>query len=101
MNRPRDAERLFRLVIAASPNSGATWNNLGAVYLIDGRTDEAIDALTRAVALNPDLAAAHNGLGVALARAGQTDRAAAEWKRALELRPGYPDAQSNLRRVGK
>jgi arylsulfatase A-like enzyme len=101
MNRPRDAERLFRLVIAASPNSGATWNNLGAVYLIDGRTDEAIDALTRAVALNPDLAAAHNGLGVALARAGHIDRAAAEWQRALELRPGYPDALSNLRRVGK
>ena len=101
MNRARDAERMFRSVLAVSPNAGATWNNLGAAYLVEGKIDDAMDALSRAIALNPDLAVAHNGLGVAYARRGQTDRAVAEWRRALDLRPGYPDAISNLQRAGR
>ena len=101
MNRARDAEALFKRVLAVSPNAGATWNNLGAAYLIDGNTDEAITALSRAIALNPELAVAHNGLGVAYARRGDLDRARQEWTQALALRPGYPDAAANLQRVGR
>jgi Flp pilus assembly protein TadD len=92
---------MFRQVLAGSPNAAATWNNLGASYLMEGKLDDAIGALTRATELNADLPAAHNGLGVAYARRGEIDRAVAEWRRALELRPGYPDALSNLQRAGK
>jgi len=101
MNRQADAQRMFRQVLAASPNAGATWSNLGASYLMEGKIDNAIGAFEDAIARNPDLASAHNGLGVAYARRGQIDRAATEWRRALDLRPGDPDVLSNLQRIGK
>jgi Flp pilus assembly protein TadD len=101
MGRGQLAEAMFRRVLDASPNAGATWNNLGALYLSEHRTSDAIAALTHAVAVNPDLATAHNGLGVAYAQQGDTVRAAAEWQKALALRPGYADAQYNLDRIRK
>jgi arylsulfatase A-like enzyme/Tfp pilus assembly protein PilF len=101
MNRQADAQTMFRLVLAGSPNAAATWNNLGASYLMEGKLDDAIGALTRATELNADLPAAHNGLGVAYAKRGEIDRAVTEWRRALEISPGYPDALSNLQRAGR
>ena len=101
LGRGQLAEAMFRRVLDASPNAGATWNNLGALYLAEHRVPDAIGALTHAVAVNPDLATAHNGLGVAYAQQGDTARAAFEWRKALELRPGYADAQYNLDRLSK
>src|SRR5207245_2322419 len=37
MGRARDAEALFTRVLAVSPNAAATWNNLGAACVADGR----------------------------------------------------------------
>jgi arylsulfatase A-like enzyme len=99
MGRGRDAETLFKRVLATSPNAATTWNNLGAAYLSEGRVDDAADAFSRAVGIDPLLAAAHNGLGVVYARRGDVNRAVAEWRRALELRPDYGDARANLERV--
>ena len=100
MGRTRDAEVTFKRVLAASPNSAATWNNLGTLYLMTGRTPDAREALSRAVQINPELASAHNGLGVAWARLGEVERASEEWRRALALRPDLKDARANLERIG-
>jgi len=100
MRRSRDAELLFRRVLAASPNAATTWNNLGALFLTQKRTADAIDALSRAVAINPDLAGAHNGLGVAYAEQGRREMAIEEWRKAVSLRPGFADALYNLERAG-
>ena len=101
MRRSRDAELLFKRVLAASPNAATTWNNLGALFLTQKRTADAIDALSRAVAINPDLAGAHNGLGVAYAEQGRRDLAIDEWRKAVALRPGFADALYNLERAGE
>jgi arylsulfatase A-like enzyme/Flp pilus assembly protein TadD len=103
MHRTRDAEAMFRRVLAASPSSAATWNNLGVLYLSENRAADAaaaIDALSRAVAINPALAGAHNGLGVAFARQGDVKRAVDEWREALRIRPDFEDPRANLERVG-
>jgi arylsulfatase A-like enzyme/Flp pilus assembly protein TadD len=103
MHRTRDAEAMFRRVLAASPSSAATWNNLGVLYLSENRAADAaaaIDALSRAVAINPALAGAHNGLGVAFARQGDLKRAVDEWREALKIRPDFEDPRANLERVG-
>jgi len=99
MGRFADAEAQFRRVLAASPNDGAAWTNLGAMLLMSGRAAEAVKALQRAVAVNSDLATAHNALGVAYAQTGNREGAAAEWKKALELRPDFADARANLERL--
>jgi Flp pilus assembly protein TadD len=98
--RPRDAETAFRRVLALSPNAAATWSNLGALYLMEGRFTDAREALGRAVAINPDLATAHNALGVAYARLGNRNGAVDEWRKALALRPDFGDARANLERIG-
>ncbi|MFJ9248324.1 tetratricopeptide repeat protein [Streptomyces sp. NPDC101776] len=67
------------------------WDNLGIALREAGRTEEAIDAHTRAVDLNQALgdrnseAAAWNNLGVALLDAGRTGKGIDALTRALNL----------------
>ena len=100
MRRGTDAEKLFRAVIAASPNAATTWNNLGTLYLTENRTPDAVEAFSRALTIDPALAGAHNGLGVAYARQGNTEKAVTEWREALRVRPDYEEARANLQKVG-
>ena len=99
MGRGPQAREMFERVLSASPNTAATWNNLGALQLSENRAADAVDALSRAVAINPDLATAYNGLGVAYARLGQTDARVEQWRKALALRPDFADARDNLERT--
>jgi choline-sulfatase len=101
LRRFADAEREFRFVLSVDPSSPMTYNNMGSMFLAQNRTEDAIDALSRAVALDPGLANAHNGLGVAYAKSGDLRRAADEWRKALALRPDLADARENLERIRK
>ena len=71
-------------------------NNLGNVYQLQGRLDEAIDAYERAAALQPDYAEAMHSLGVAWLKRGDPAKAAAWFERAVALRPDDAEAHYNL-----
>ena len=73
---------------------------LGRVYLRDGRTSDAIDALKIAV-WSEDRAETHLALGEAYLQAHDADAAQREGERALALAPNSEQARSFLRRVGK
>jgi Flp pilus assembly protein TadD len=68
----------------------------GRQLLEEGRLNEAIAELSRAVSLDPKLAQAHNLLAVAYDRKGLHDRAKDSYERAVDANDNDPDALNNL-----
>jgi predicted O-linked N-acetylglucosamine transferase (SPINDLY family) len=71
-------------------------NNLGEIYRLLGRPEEAVVCCRRALQMRPDYVEAHYNLGVALQYLGKFAEAAACYRRALELYPEYAEASNNL-----
>ncbi|MCC7195860.1 MAG: tetratricopeptide repeat protein [Gemmatimonadaceae bacterium] len=84
----RDAESLYRAVLAANPASWMAHNNLGRMLLrrADG-LDEAIAHFEAAIGLKPDHARAHYSLGLALQRAGRGAEAVPHLEAAERMEP--------------
>jgi len=91
-----EAELQFEQFLAEFDTWPGPYVNLAIVYLHDGRSDEARDALDRALAIDPDHAAANNQLGILLREAGEFEAAEAAYRRAIERDPVYPLAHYNL-----
>lgn len=71
-------------------------NNFGAELLKQGRLDEAIAELQRAVAVDPGYAAAAFNLAYAYERRGRIEDALAQYTQALQLDPQNVLGQNNL-----
>ncbi len=63
---------------------------------IEGRIEDAMALLERAVRLHPRLTFAHCNLGVLRAAVGRSRDACASYRRALEIEPDLPDTHHNL-----
>jgi tetratricopeptide (TPR) repeat protein len=74
-------------------------NNLGLIYIRQGRFDEALAPLAWATELRGDIATFQNNLGVALERAGYVELAGEAFSAALEVDPTYDKARASLDRV--
>lgn len=83
----RDSESLFRHALAVTVNNDVAENNLGIVFLRQGKVDEAISLLQTAVDLRPDNSPAHENLAKALLQKGQVDDALIHYRKLLELQP--------------
>lgn len=84
------AERQYRQILAIDPNHGETHSRIGAVLMAQGKIDDALAHLERAVAINPDLFEAFANLAQAYLAAGQYVQAVNTAQRALELRETIP-----------
>ena len=67
----------YQQVLRLDPNHVEALNNMGVALHAQGKIDEAMACLRRAVALKPDYADAHSNLGNALKEQGQLDEAVA------------------------
>jgi Flp pilus assembly protein TadD len=74
-------------------------NNLGLLLIEQGRYEEALPALARAVELRPESPAFANNLGVALERTGHPREAAGAFRSALAADSSYGKAARSLARV--
>jgi tetratricopeptide (TPR) repeat protein len=83
----RDSETLFRHALAVTTNNDVAENNLGIVFLRQGKLDEAISLLQAAVDLRPDNSPAHENLAKALLQKGDVDNALIHYQKLLELQP--------------
>ncbi len=83
----RDSETLFRHALAVTANNDVAKNNLGIVFLGQGKVDEAISLLQAAVALRPDNSPAHENLAKALLQKGRVSEAIIHYRKLLELQP--------------
>jgi Flp pilus assembly protein TadD len=70
--------------------------NLGNALAQQGKFDQAVEHLSKALEIRPDYAEAHNNLGIAQARQGNFKKAIAHFSEALRLRPHYTEARHNL-----
>jgi len=78
------------------PDNARAANNVGSLWLKDGRLDRAAPYFLAALRLRPDYPSAHYNLGVALAGSGQPAAAIAQYEAALRSDPKAVDIRVNL-----
>lgn len=84
---------LFRHTIEVTGGSGYAYNYLGGWLGNQGRNEEALRMLRRAIALDPDLDYAHTNLAQALLNLGDVEAALRHSERAVQLAPHRMQAQ--------
>ncbi len=89
-------ETLWTYTLTRNPDAWLARNNLGNVYLAEGRTAEAIYQYQRVLELRPFTTQAHNNLGVALEQLQRPAEAIPYFQAALKLNPNFAMAQVNL-----
>ena len=86
---PSTAEELLREALAADLFHGPAHNNLGVVFLAQGKLYEAAGEFEWARKLMPGHPDPRVNLALTLERAEKTDDALAAYSAALEVHPGY------------
>jgi len=94
-----EAEMLAQVLIARFPMHGFGWKALGAVLKQQGRQEEALEPLSRAVELMPENAEAHFNLGNCLLEQARFTDAEPCYRRALNFKRDYLPAHFNLGNV--
>lgn len=98
------ARSLYESVLALVPEQADAMHLLGVVADQEGRHDEAVALIRRAITHSPHVAAFHGNLGTALLALGDMAAAEAAYRQALTLDPLYTEAHVNLgnllRRIG-
>jgi Tfp pilus assembly protein PilF len=91
-----DAEQAYREILAAEPNHPGALHLLGVIRQQQGRHEEALGLIGRAIKLKPDVAVYHNNYGAALLSLQRLAEAKEGFLRALKIRTNYADALANL-----
>jgi Flp pilus assembly protein TadD len=90
------AEQEYRWLIAAAPNDPDNYLGLAAVYVAQGRSEDAIATLGKAVTLDPQRADLRVALGRAFWSGGRRAEAKLEFYRALKLSPSSLEARTAM-----
>lgn len=94
----RDAETLYRDVLARNPACWLAYNNLGNIAGRDpARLAEAVECYDAVIRLRPQFASAHFNRANTLAKLpDRTADAIAGYERALQLQPDFAEAANHL-----
>ncbi|MBV9550099.1 MAG: tetratricopeptide repeat protein [Alphaproteobacteria bacterium] len=90
------AETMFRIYIAAKPDSPLGYNNLGSVLCDLGKPDDAIEVLKYALERMPHETILWNALGTVLAEEGRSDESLVFYEESVRLAPDFARAYHNL-----
>jgi len=97
----RNTQTLWTHTLAATQDNDVALTDLGDYFMEQGRLDDALSYLQRALDIHSgsqhghytlSLALIHNAIGNVLERIGRLDEALAHFRQAVELRPDFPDA---------
>jgi tetratricopeptide (TPR) repeat protein/SAM-dependent methyltransferase len=97
----REAENLYRQILAIDQKHINSMYNLGLLGLQTGRTDFGVKMIAKAVARNHRVPEWHYNLAFGLAALGRNQAAIAHYRKAVALKPGYAEAHMNLGNVLK
>lgn len=92
----RDPLALWADAVAKSPRKARPHNNLGILYLEQGRLDEAAELFAKVIVLDAEYSPAYNNLGLIYLQRSQLDRALFYFRKALEFDPRYAHAHNNI-----
>jgi Flp pilus assembly protein TadD len=87
MQRYDEAAAKYQVIIDKYPESLYAWSNLGVVFSQEGKLQEAMKALQRAVALSPNDAFSYRNLGIVYYQLNQNDAAIDALERSIALDP--------------
>jgi predicted O-linked N-acetylglucosamine transferase (SPINDLY family) len=99
--RLREAEAIYRQILAADPDHPHAWHLLGVIACQDGRHQAGAECIRRALSYRPDWAMALYNLGNAWRDQGKLDEAVACYERAVRLKPDFALAHYNLGVIGQ
>lgn len=86
----------WEAAVSGSPHSPLALRNLGVMYYLEGRSDEALEHYLVAVSLSPNEPMVNNNIGVIYLDQKKYSEAETAFRRELEVNPGYDKALFNL-----
>jgi tetratricopeptide (TPR) repeat protein len=92
----RDVIAGYETRLSVTPDALQLHDDVGQLYLEDGRTEDAVPHLRQSLRLNPRGVAALTNLGVALVLQGRVTEAVAYYRRALDIDSAFAEARNNL-----
>ncbi len=87
---------LWENTIKRFPGNYVAHNNIGALYYLRDRYDDAIIEYNRVLDIKPDYVEAWNNLGFAYKKKGQLEKAVDMYKKAIEIKHEYSPAYNGL-----
>ena len=100
----RKAEKLFTLVINASPDFAEAWNKRATVYFLMGAYDLSKKDIAQTIAREPQHFGAWSGLGLVETHIGNYDAALKAYEKAARIHPfleGYETMVGKLRKLAQ
>lgn len=94
--RLREAEGIYRRVLAADPHNADGLHLLGMIAHADGRHEAAVQMISEAIAINPNEPHYHSNLGTVVQAQGKLDEALGCFERALALKPDLAEVHINF-----
>lgn len=91
-----NSSALFKHALKASGDNYISHNNLGLALLHEGRLDQAMHHLARAIEMNPYEIKARNNMGLALQAAGNTQEAIRHFQTVLQMKPDSADTYNYM-----
>jgi len=82
--------------VKKSPNKDRPHLRLGAIFVRQGKYQEALAQFTEALRINPDYAEAHANVGAVLIFQRKYQEAFAQFTEALRIKPNYAEAHYEL-----
>jgi tetratricopeptide (TPR) repeat protein len=99
LEAPQLADAFARLALRQIPAAARAHELLGSALVLQGKRDEGIVELEKAVQLDPNSPGAYFHLGLSYAGAQNIVAARRALERALALDPAYEDARMLLERL--
>jgi tetratricopeptide (TPR) repeat protein len=94
--RLAEAESEYLEILKVSRNDPDNWMGLASVHLREGKLEEALRSLDRAVELDPQRADLRSARGRTLRAMGEQTEARMEFQKALNLDPSSTEARAGL-----
>lgn len=91
----KDRFTFWMSAVKTSPHHPLAHRNLGAMYFLDGRLEEAEKEFLKSLELNANEPMVHNNLGLVYMNRDLFDKAEKEYKDELEINPYYDNAYFN------
>jgi tetratricopeptide (TPR) repeat protein/SAM-dependent methyltransferase len=92
----REAEGLYRRVLAIDQKHANSMYNLGLLGLQIGRADFGVKMIAKAITRKNRVPEWHYNLAFGLAALGRNQEAIAHYRKAVTLKPAYAEAHMNL-----
>ncbi len=92
----RDSFSLYQHMISANPQSWFAYNNLGNLYHLQKKDEQALLSFRQAIAVQPEAALSYVNMAAVYSDLGEKGEAAAALRKALELDPADAGAYTEL-----